>query len=61
MYLSRHIRPYIENKTRELSKVMRDMTKEDYWCLVRMVIFVVSKNNEGLKLSPYVKKSLMKW
>jgi len=52
LYLVKHSRPDIANAVRELSKVADGATKLHWKALLRVIKYVLSTENHGLKLNP---------
>ena len=60
LFLIKHSRPDIANCTRELSKVLDGATASAYKEMIRVIKFVVSTKEWGLKFSPTFEKD-KKW
>jgi hypothetical protein len=57
LYLVKHSRPDIANAVRELSKVADGATKDHWKALLRVIKYVLSTENHGLKIKPSLKES----
>jgi len=57
LYLVKYSRPDISNSVRELSKGMKEATPDAMKELMRVIKFVISTKNFGLKLEPKLVKS----
>ena len=57
LYLVKHSRPDIANAVRELSKVADGATKDHWKALLRVINYVLSTENHGLKIKPSLKES----
>jgi hypothetical protein len=56
LYLVKHSRPDIANAVRELSKVADGATKDHWKALLRVIKYVLSTENYGLKIKPALKE-----
>ena len=57
LYLVKHSRPDIANAVRELSKVADGATEAHWKALLRVIKYVLSTENFGLKIKPTMKES----
>ena len=57
LYLVKHSRPDIANAVRELSKVADGATEAHWKALLRVIKYVLSTENIGLKIKPTLKKN----
>ena len=51
-YLVKHLRPYLANVTRELSKANDAVNPAAYKELLRVIKYVIGTKNLGLKIEP---------
>ena len=58
LYLVKHSRPDIANPVRELSKSLDGALPSDYKEMLRIIKFVISTEDFGLKIEPHTEEGV---